>query len=659
MARVRIFSTHSVERFARSASVFFIAAAFVCAAVAPPALAIRDAEDHDVETLRNGFDEAEGDALTTLALADESLRDAVLDASVHPDALASLSAIQERSSREFRSRLDGEERATQQDVWELSRYPELVDELVLGGRPTRGAVDDIVEGHPKRIQEIARGLALHHFSLVRDIATIREEAERENRLALASLPLSTQASFEALIERPDLLSAMLREPAVPARLARMVREDSWNARTTLDREHARLTDEREQELDDWRETIENDPEAERELRESAEQFAEDEGYEDPDDYADDYADYDADDHDRVETRTEVHHIYHHPYPWWFGPPHWQVGWHWYPHHTHWGFHVSIGGGLLIHSLPSPVFSYWHYRRPPSHRHHYRHLHGHWSRYGSRHYLHRDYKHRVHRKKRHSYHHRRHGVHGGHRAKRYERRGDHHERRRYDSTNKFFRHDTVKHKVKRRSQRDGPLHRVVRDEPRKREKERSRRADRRRVAKRDDRSASPRDRIREREPSRSDRKRGGRTHSTTRRDRKQEKTHTTVARKRSNDGERNRLTTSKRKSSSKKKSASTSRRRSSSKFGNTTRSKKMSSSSKSRKSNKFTRPSGRSSSSKKSNSRFSSQSRKKKSSKKINSKTSSKKRKTSSRKSSSSKSKKSSKSRKKKGGGSSNKFFARR
>ncbi|MDP6978611.1 MAG: hypothetical protein QF570_08410 [Myxococcota bacterium] len=434
----------------RGVALSLLACAFALAAfavLAAPAHAMRDVVGHDADALRDGLDGDESEALDTLVLADASLRDAILDASLHPDVLSTVAGIQEESSAAFRRRLDAESRTTQKDVWELSRYPELVDEIVLGGRPTRGAIDEIVAPYPERIREIARGLALHHFAVVRDTAQIREVAERESRRALQRLPLTAQASFEALFERPDLLAAMVREPRVVERVASLAREDTWNARSVLDREHELRSAAREHEIEDWRETIENDPEAEVELRDSAERFAEEEGYDDPG--------------GTTTERVEVHHYYHHPYPWWFGPPHWRVGLHWYPHRTHWGFHVTIGGAIIIHDVPSPTFSYWHYRRPHSHRHRYHRLHGHWARFGPRHHLHRDYRHRMHKRGHH-------GVRRGHRH--HSTRPRHHTRsrprahyrRHQEPVNKFFRHDSTRH----RDARNRPLHNVRHEERRR-------------------------------------------------------------------------------------------------------------------------------------------------------------------------------------------------
>lgn len=452
-----------------------LCAALLSSFVAAPAAALRDGLSEKADRLREGLVDEELDALTTLALADEGMRDAILDASLHPEVLGSIGAIQDRSSEAFRARLEGEERATQQDVWELARYPELVDALVLGGRPSRSALDEVVSDYPERIQEIARGLAEYHFEVLNDIAAIREEAERETAQTLKRLPLATQGSFESLIERPDLLSAMLDEPEVVERLGNLVRDDAWNARSVFDREHELASATRERELEQWRESIENDPEAQEQLRESAREFAEDEGYEAPEVYASETRDT---------HRHHHHHDYHHPYPWWFGTPHWRVGTHWYPHHTHWGFHVSLGGGIAIHSIPSPIFSYWHYKRPRHYGHRYRHLHGHWNRYGPRHHLHRDYKHRVHARKHFRKEHRHHrGYRGRHHGDRdRKRRHEYRDGGRDRYVNKFFRHSGSE----KRYERERPRRRVERD------RSRGDRQRMHRVAKRD----RPRDRDRD-------------------------------------------------------------------------------------------------------------------------------------------------------------------
>lgn len=312
------------------------------------------------------FSPEQREALGTLALADAPVRDAILEASLHPQKIEQIAAIAERSSAGFRARLDQVPRSKQKDIWELVRHPELIDALVLGGRPSRGSIDEILEPYPESVREIARRAALQDFDLLSDIAHLRDDAEGETAIVLASLPLASQASFEALIERPDIMTTLAAHPDLTRKLGGLYRVSPQRARATLDRHHDELVDENERAVAKWREIIEEDPEAREELLESAERFAEEEGYESPRAAT-------------AEPETTIVHHYHHPYPYWFGPPHWYLGGHWYPYRAHWGFGFNLDGGIWIYGLPSPVFSYWHFGHA-RHDRSYSHLHSRWPRH---------------------------------------------------------------------------------------------------------------------------------------------------------------------------------------------------------------------------------------------------------------------------------------
>ena len=320
-------------------------------------------------SLEGALSESERDALGTLALADEHMRDAILGVSLHPRSVERIASISRDSSDQFRERMNAIPRSKQKDMWELVRYPELIDELVQGGRPARGAVAGIVSPYPESIRKVATRIVDRDFNLLNDIAHLLNDAQRETARLIASLPLSAQANFQALIDRPDLMSALADHPGLLDELSTQYREDPLETRDAFDRYHEEETLRNEQEIAQWREAIEDDPEAQAELIQSAEDFAAEEGYDSP----------------REVERTEVHH-YSHPYPYWFGPPHWRASYHWYPHRSHWGFNFDTGGSFIVFGLPSAYYSSWHYRHPQR-RHHYGHIDRHFNRHAShkRHY----------------------------------------------------------------------------------------------------------------------------------------------------------------------------------------------------------------------------------------------------------------------------------
>ena len=56
MARIQSFSARSAVRFARTASIVLFASALTGSLIAPPAFAVRDSADHDLDALRDAGD---------------------------------------------------------------------------------------------------------------------------------------------------------------------------------------------------------------------------------------------------------------------------------------------------------------------------------------------------------------------------------------------------------------------------------------------------------------------------------------------------------------------------------------------------------------------------------------------------------------------------
>ena len=475
----------------RLRSAFFFAAAFL---LLGPGNSLALVEG-DVP-LGKSLPKAEREALDTLALADERMRDAVLEAALHPLSVDNIAIVQRESSEAFRERLAGASRTRQKEIWELVRYPDLVDALVLGGRPSSGAMDQILEPYPDDIRAIARTVVADDFNLLNDVAHMRTEAERETANVIASLPVSAQGNFEALIERPDLMSALAENPGLVQHLGALYRDDPFATREQFDRYHDDLTAEREQELAEWREAIEEDPDAQAELIESAEEFAQEEGYESPR-------------NSRVVIERRTVHVYHHPYPYWFGTPYWHGGVTWYPHRAHWGFGFDVGGAFFAFGVPSPFYYSWHDR----HHHRrvkYRHL-------DRRLRHHRDRHHARHRARGHRGHHRFHhrASHRGYRDDRGRRAGHnsykHRKSDRYRSRNHLVRDD---HRFDRKKKRRGRGHDFYDDRGnfRKSDRKHTRRRDvgndarRKRTGRRDAHNDSIRnDKPRAREADREDRR----------------------------------------------------------------------------------------------------------------------------------------------------------
>lgn len=181
-------------------------------------------------------------ALEALSLYPEETRRAALEASLHFRLIQRIGEIQTRSSAAFGKRIARAAPEEQVDLWELTRFPGLVEGLVAAGPQSDEEISALLEAYPEEIRGLALEYAREHFELLAAIYAIRLQAETEFDALLEGYPLETQATFRTLVEQPDLLGLLTanqelmrtlgdiyrRDPA--ATLAELARIGDWAAR---------------------------------------------------------------------------------------------------------------------------------------------------------------------------------------------------------------------------------------------------------------------------------------------------------------------------------------------------------------------------------------------------------------------------------------------
>jgi hypothetical protein len=80
-------------------------------------------------SLSQGLSEKKQKAVEALVLSPAKVRNAVLEASLYPELLAKVSNIQERSREQFKEILSPYDRKVQETIWDLVRFPEILNIL--------------------------------------------------------------------------------------------------------------------------------------------------------------------------------------------------------------------------------------------------------------------------------------------------------------------------------------------------------------------------------------------------------------------------------------------------------------------------------------------------------------------------------------------------
>ncbi len=311
------------------------------------------------------LDEADRNALETIAGHSEPLRDAVLKASLHVDALVETQRIQEQSSASFQDRIGKLDKKQQEQIWEIVREPGLLDELVTEKAPSASELDAIAERYPESLAPAIRTSGAKHHDLLVDVAKIHRRASERFDVAITDLDRETQQAFRDLVDQPELMSVLVRRVNLVVRLGDSYRKNPNSTRTYLSDLAADVAKRKAASQKEWQERIENDPKAAAELEQSARDYAEENGY-------------DYDELTSPEARTRLTVVVN-PYPYWYGYPAWYSNayiypyGYWYPYPVYFGYY-HYWGDYVWWGWPSVPYLTWFYWG--HHHHHYSHLHHH-------------------------------------------------------------------------------------------------------------------------------------------------------------------------------------------------------------------------------------------------------------------------------------------
>jgi hypothetical protein len=308
------------------------------------------------------LEEADHKALETVAGHSETLRDAVLKASLHVDALVETQRIQEQSSASFQDRIGKLDKKQQEQIWELVREPQLLDELATEDTPSRAELDAIAERHPDSLSDAIHSFGAKHHDLLVDIADVHHRASDRFDAVISDFDEDTQQAFRKLVDEPELLSVLVRRVNLVVRLGDSYRKHPKDTRSylaALADDVAKRSAESEKE---WKKRIESDPKAAAELDQAARDYADERGY-------------DYDELTSPEVRNRVVVVVN-PYPFWFGYPIWYSDvyyypyGYWYPYPLYFGYYRAHRNFVWF-GFPSLVFMDWFY--VGHHHNHYAYL----------------------------------------------------------------------------------------------------------------------------------------------------------------------------------------------------------------------------------------------------------------------------------------------
>ncbi|TRX65692.1 DUF3300 domain-containing protein [Carboxylicivirga sp. M1479] len=303
-----------------------------------------------------------------LAAYDASVRRDILIVAQHPEVLSTLKETQQGSQNAFQGIIEDYDRDTQFGIYELSRYPDLIDELTIEGKLRKKEIQNVILSYPEDIHESAMEYGRKRYKALDAIAHLNHKTQKDFDDLISKYNSDFQSSIKRLIGTPEVLSTMADNLEFTRLAGSVYQQYPKEMDLKLEEWHNQIKAQKEKELADYQQKLKEDPEAYEEMLAAAEQFA-----------AEESANKNIS--EPVTEQVEVVHINHYSY--WYGYPYWYSAPYWrpYPWYYHTGFYYGPGGGVVFIGMPSYWYVGWHHhyypnRYPHLSYHYYRHAHRH-------------------------------------------------------------------------------------------------------------------------------------------------------------------------------------------------------------------------------------------------------------------------------------------
>ncbi|HTB07276.1 MAG TPA: hypothetical protein VK806_10020 [Bacteroidia bacterium] len=300
-------------------------------------------------------------AINALALYPDSVRREIFTACEYPAIIVNVASLQKNSSTAFTDLVTSYSKTKQEDVWNLSRYPDLISKLVQGGKKSKEEIETILTNYPAEIHDIALKFGRSEYDLLKSIDDLQTQTNQQFAQLVSTYPIEVQKVFTDLLQLPEVMSLLNDHLSLSVRVGDHYKRDpEWVMHKSDSTAQAEAKINAEQ-LQDWKQTLLQDSDAQTEMKAAANEYATDNGY-------------NQSDVDAPQSDVDVNNYVVYPYSYWFGYPTWYPYSYWYPYPYwyDWGFYYGPYGNLVVFGFPSYYFTNW-YFWGPRHWHKYPHL----------------------------------------------------------------------------------------------------------------------------------------------------------------------------------------------------------------------------------------------------------------------------------------------
>lgn len=303
------------------------------------------------QSYQDSFRKADDNLIAFMASYPVDIRHAVLNLSQYPYLLVRINFLQKNASKSFQKMIGSYSQQEQINFYELSRYPELIHELV--SQPAQSGINaEVLSRYPQEVRNVANAVFSTRWADLKAMDDLQQSCTSTMGKIIADIPFEVQSDFRKVIYRPEVMSMLIKKLDQVWILGELYKEDPKLITYKVDFLSTLFMAQAQKDLDDYKKQVAEDSQLQEELKKSAEDFA---------------ASVSSNEEQLLVNAAspldkESNSNSLKSYSYWYGYPNWYANAMWYPQAFYYnsGYYVDSKGTLVINSFPSVNFAKWLY-----------------------------------------------------------------------------------------------------------------------------------------------------------------------------------------------------------------------------------------------------------------------------------------------------------
>jgi len=278
-------------------------------------------------------------------------RKIIFEAAGYPEVIAKLNAMQKNSQETFEKLIASYSKDEQENIWNLTRYDGLIAELAAKPNKSEDEINKILDNYPEEIHKTAFDLGKNNYDLLFRINKMNNGFDSSFAQLLSGYSPEVVDVFKQMINMPEVLTILFDHMQYTVVIGDYYKKNPERVLHKTDSLNLVLSQKNTQESQDWQQSLADNPQAQQEFTEVAQEYAQDNGYQ-PNDYA-------------APLSTDITNYNSYSYNWWYGYPSWYPygSWNPYPYWYDWGYYYGPGGRIIFIGMPSSYFMDWYFYYP--------------------------------------------------------------------------------------------------------------------------------------------------------------------------------------------------------------------------------------------------------------------------------------------------------